>query len=224
MSDPSSSPFSTSVFAQIERALSATPQGRAFLRECSRRARADETSLLLDAVARLERRAQDDRDDVDREQLGSLIGQVETALREAKLAFRGSIAPPREPRLSVAPPDVSAFGRETTNAIMAAVEVIQEAAWKIREAGIDVGLCDLLDDQTSAIHAACRRQDRLLDGLSTIERAIGRADAFVGELRRSVDPSAPVIPTRLVAGAPTTLVDEEIEFVPRDAGGSDEPG
>lgn len=211
MSDSNSTSSARSVFEQIEDALGATAPGRAFLAECERRARAQETGLLLDAVARLERRGSPAT--IDSEELRSLIGQLELAIRDARLALTGSLAPARERRASVEPPTVVTFGRETTTAIAESAEAIQDTAWRMREAGFDATLCDRLEAQISNIYAACRRQERMLDGLGTIERTIGRADAFLGELRRAVSPTqlstAPLVGT----GLRSPIVNEDIEFV-----------
>ena len=212
MSDRPSPRPSQSVFDQIEEALGATAHGRAFLRECGRRARSEETSLLLDAVARLERRARAE-EDLDREEVASLVSQVESALRDARLAFGRSVVPARERTQPEEPPNVRSFGRETTGAIAGHVEVVQETAWRMRETGVDPALCDTLEAQTTAIYAACRRQERMLDGLGTIERAIGRADAFVGELKRALVPTPMPAEVPLRNTAPVTLLDSDIEFV-----------
>lgn len=212
MSDrkPTSSP--KSVFEQIEDALGSTAHGRAFLAECERRVRSRETLSLLDAVSRLERRARGRDDEIDRDELLSLVAQVETALRDAKLAFLRAMTSESNEQ-----PSLASFGRETTSSILAAVELIQEAGWKMREAGFDPLLCDRLDDSTSAIYGACNRQDRMLDGLGTVERAIRRADASVAELRRCAMPEP--IPARLLAPLeskdPISLIDGDLEFVRR---------
>ena len=213
MSDRPSPRSSQSVFDQIEEALGATAHGRAFLRECGRRARSEETSLLLDAVARLERRARVKDEDLDREEVASLVSQVESALRDARLAFGRSVVPVRERMQPEEPPNVGSFGRETTVAIAGHVEIVQETAWRMRETGVDPALCDALEAQTTAIYAACRRQERMLDGLGTIERAIGRADAFVGELKRALVPTPMPAEVPLKNTAPVTLLDSDIEFV-----------
>jgi hypothetical protein len=217
-SDPTSRPGD--VFEQIEDALRSTPHGRAFLAECGRRARSEETALLLDAVARLERQAQTSRSDQDPNEVRTLLVQADSALREARHALRGSFSS-AVPCLAAEPPSAASFGRETTTAIVAAAELIQETAWVMREAGFDIAICDRLDEQTSAIHAACRRQERMLDGLSAVERAIARADGHVGDLLRLA--AAPPAPPALQEGTPATFLDEDIAFAPVREGTTDGP-
>lgn len=215
MSDHNSTPSRRSVFEQIEGALRSTASGRAFLAECEHRGRSRETSALLNAVARLEHRTSPNCAPAP-DELRSLVGQVELALRDAKLALAGSLAASRDQRQAGAPPKVAAFGRETTTAIADAAETIQDTAWRLREAGFDPAICDHLEAQISAIYSACRRQERMLDGLSTIERTIGRADAFLGELRRAVDPhpSQPLQPPVATGGGSLYSGDFEFARVP----------
>ena len=129
------------------------------------------------------------------------------------LAIIADVVPARERTQPEEPPNVRSFGRETTGAIAGHVEVVQETAWRMRETGVDPALCDTLEAQTTAIYAACRRQERMLDGLGTIERAIGRADAFVGELKRALVPTPMPAEVPLRNTAPVTLLDSDIEFV-----------
>lgn len=205
-SNPTSS---KSVFEQIADALGSTAQGRAFLDECGRRARSEETALLLDAVARLERQAGLRRGSDDRGKLLALVGQIEAALRESKLALLGSGESAPDGRSSRPLAGVAAQARETGAAIFQAAELIQETAWAMREAGFDAALCDRLDDQTSAVYAACKRQEFVRHGLSAVERAILRADACIEELQRAISP-APAAPP---SGRFGLVVDGDIEFV-----------
>lgn len=221
MSDSHSTSSSTSLFDLIENTLGATARGRAFLSECGRRARSEEATLLLEAVARLERHARERPPSLDRDELRSLIGQIEMALRDTRLALRGSIASDRDTRDENAASAIASVGRETAKTILQTVELIQETAWMMREAGFDAALCDRLDDQAAAIHSAGGRQEHLLDGLSTLERAIGRADACVAELRRFAEPIPSALPLPPMSDDPITLIDSDIEFVRRSA--SDEP-
>lgn len=221
MSHGNSTSHRKSVFEQIEDALRSTAPGRAFLAECEQRGRSRETAMLLDAVARLENSSASSDRVADKDELWSLIGQIESAIRDAKSALAGSLAASRERRQASEPPTVVAFGRETTHAIVEAAEAIQDTAWRLREAGFDAALCDRIEAQTSTIYSACRRQERMLDGLSTIERTIGRADAFLCELKRElvpgdIQPLHPPVGTRGSA-----LVSGDLEFSP--VPGQDEP-
>ena len=214
MSQGNSTSPRTSVFEQIEDALRSTASGRAFLAECEQRGRSRETAMLLDAVARLENRTASSGNGAEEDELRSLLGQIESAIRDAKSALAGTLAVSRERRQASEPPTVAAFGRETTHAIVEAAEAIQDTAWRLREAGFDGALCDRIEAQTSTIYSACRRQERMLDGLSTIERTIGRADAFLTELKRALVPTdiPPLHPP--VGARGSTLVSGDLEFSP----------
>lgn len=221
MSDSYPTSPSKSVFQQIEDTLGASAHGRAFLAECERRVRSSETASLLDAVARLERRARDRDTEVDRDELAALVAQVEAALRDANVAFLRSMAAED----GAEQPSLATFGQDTTASIVAAVELMQEVGWKMREAGFDPALCDQLDEHTGAIYGACQRQDRMLEGLGTVERAIRRAGASVADLRRFAMPwgMPPLIPAPLENQDPISLIDSDIEFVIRpDDGSSDQ--
>lgn len=184
-SNPTSS---KSVFEQIADALGSTAQGRAFLDECGRRARSEETALLLDAVARLERQAGLRRGSDDRGRLIALVGQAEAALRESKLALLGPEDPGSDGGDSPPSSGAVAQARDTAASIFQTAELIQDTAWAMREAGVDASLCDRLDEQTSAVYAACRRQALMLHGLSAAERAILRAEACIEDLQRAISP------------------------------------
>lgn len=219
MSDSHPTSSSKSVFQQIEDTLGASAHGRAFLAECERRVRSRETASLLDAVARLERRARHQDVEIDRDELAALVAQVESALRDAQVAFLRSMTTEDGSEQ----PSLATFGQDTTASIVAAVELMQEVGWKMREAGFDPTLCDQLDDHTSAIYGACRRQDRMLEGLGTVERAIRRAEGSVADLRRFAMPwgAPPLVPAPLDLG-PISLIDSDLEFVVRPHAGSSE--
>ena len=143
----------------IEATLMKSRWGRAFLAEYSRRNRAADTEMLLDAIARLEhivRRPQNERDD------NGVWGEL-IEMSEAISRMRREIASLKPPSQIIAATVeleqvVSATERATSDILQAAEEV-QEVAWTLREKGIEADACETLDRRATDICTACSFQD-----------------------------------------------------------------
>jgi hypothetical protein len=128
-------------YEAISQAFMETSRGRWFLGEYARRNRNADTSMVLDAVARIEENLAAQRapgpDSGLAQALAAIGGAVGEARASADSAFDG-LAP--EERLAP---------------IRKGARVIREIAWRLREIGADGRICDLIDSQVGAIEAGC---------------------------------------------------------------------
>jgi hypothetical protein len=132
-------------YEAIREAFMETARGRWFLGEYARRNRNADTSMVLDAVARIEEAlaaqkrepppppAEDKRAEM-LEAISSAVANAEDAASSALdgMAVEGSLAPIRK-----------------------GARIIKEISWRWREIGADGRICDLIDSQVSAIEAGC---------------------------------------------------------------------
>jgi hypothetical protein len=125
----------------IREAFMETSRGRWFLGEYAKRNRNADTSMVLDAVARIEETLAAQRQPAPETGLAVALAAIGRAVDEAEaaastalegLALQQHLAPVRK-----------------------GARVIKEIAWRWREIGADGRICDLLDSQAGAIEAAC---------------------------------------------------------------------
>jgi hypothetical protein len=125
----------------ISEAFMETSRGRWFLGEYAKRNRNADTTMVLDAVARIEETIAAQKNPVPDNNLAEALVAIKAALVEARasattalgdLALEENLAPARK-----------------------GARVIREIAWRLREIGADGRICDLIDSQVSAIEAAC---------------------------------------------------------------------
>src|SRR6201996_9015889 len=128
----------------IREAFMETARGRWFLDEYARRNRNADTSMVLDAVSRIEETlaAQrqppppppEDRRPGMLAPIGSARGEAEQTASAAldRLGLEESLAPIRK-----------------------GARIIKEISWRWREIGADGRICDLLDSQVGAIESGC---------------------------------------------------------------------
>lgn len=166
-----------------------TARGRWFLAEFARRNRVADTTLLLDAIRRLQDAI------VEREppsalravrqsimEMASEIAQTRREMSELRLDNRhGGGIPGATDAL-----DAVVHGTErATSDILQAAEDMQEIAWKLREQGGAEDLCDALDARATEIYTACSFQD--LTGQSirrvtaVLRRIEDRLDALIND-------------------------------------------
>ena len=130
-------------FAAIREAFMETSRGRWFLGEYARRNRNADTSMVLDAVARIEASLAAQRQPAADRELADALTAIRRALVEARAAASAALD-------SLAP-------EENLAAVRKGARVIKEISWRWREIGADGRICDLLDSQVSAIEAGCGR-------------------------------------------------------------------
>jgi len=131
-------------YEAIREAFMETARGRWFLDEYGRRNRNADTSMVLDAVARIEETLAAQRKPpppviVDRlpAALISIRSAVEKAQEEGFAAFD---------RLRL---------EQNLAPIRKGSRIIKEISWRWREIGADGRICDLIDSQVAAIDTAC---------------------------------------------------------------------
>jgi hypothetical protein len=124
----------------ISQAFMETSRGRWFLGEYAKRNRNADTSMVLEAVARLEENlaAQRQPQPAPDNGLKEALAAIRSAVDEARVAALDGLA--LEEKLG----PVRKGGR-----------IIREIAWRWREIGADGRICDLIDSQINAIEGAC---------------------------------------------------------------------
>jgi hypothetical protein len=124
----------------ISKAFMETSRGRWFLGEYAKRNRNADTSMVLEAVARLEENLAAQRQPPP---------APDNGLKEALAAIRGAVDEAR-----VAALDGLAL-EEKLAPVRKGSRIIREIAWRWREIGADGRICDLIDSQIGAIEGAC---------------------------------------------------------------------
>jgi hypothetical protein len=148
----------------IREAFMETSRGRWFLGEYAKRNRNADTTMVLDAVARIEETLaasrKPSRDPLFDEALASLRTALEQAREAAgtamgELALEENLAPVRK-----------------------GARVIREIAWRLREIGADGRICDLIDSQVGAIEGAAARLSQA-DLAAAVSGAFDRIEAKI---------------------------------------------
>ena len=128
-------------YEAIRQAFMETSRGRWFLGEYAKRNRNADTSMVLDAVARIEETLAAQQPPASDNRLAEALAVIRHAVDEASgiasaaidgLALEENLAPVRK-----------------------AARVVREISWRWREIGADGRICDLIDSQVSAIEGAC---------------------------------------------------------------------
>jgi hypothetical protein len=176
----------------IREAFMETSRGRWFLGEYAKRNRNADTSMVLDAVARIEETLAAQRrqqaQDVLADALAAIRSAVDEAAQTARAAFDGAAV-----EASLVP-------------IRKGTRIIKEISWRWREIGADGRICDLIDSQLGAIEAECERIGRIDPGTAV--------DAAFDLIRRRIDglgrgehdgaaaptAAAPAVPSEPAAG------------------------
>jgi hypothetical protein len=129
-------------YEAIRDAFMETSRGRWFLGEYAKRNRNADTSMVLDAVARIEEVLASQRqapppDHRLAEALAAIRSALDRATQTAGAAFDNSAV-----EANLAP-------------IRKGIVIIKEISWRWREIGADGRICDLIDSQLNAIEAGC---------------------------------------------------------------------
>jgi hypothetical protein len=138
-------------YEAIRDAFMETSRGRWFLGEFAKRNRNADTSMVLDAVARIEhalaaqQHLQQQEMQEAREAEASALPEVLAAIRHAVAGAEGAAA---------AALDSLALELNLTP-VRKGIRIIKEISWRWREIGADSRICDLIDSQLVAIDAAC---------------------------------------------------------------------
>lgn len=141
----------------IREAFLETARGRWFLGEYAKRNRNADTSMVLDAVAKIEETLAAQRQPVVEDRLPEALVEIRRALREAETIAIAAFDPAAM-EASLAP-------------ISRGIRIIKEISWRWREIGADGRICDLIDSQLASIEAACGQ-------ISTIDPRVELKAAF----------------------------------------------
>ncbi len=222
-SSRSLTPLDASQYDAIEDAVRETERGRWFLTEYARRNRNADTEVLLDAIRRIENvvTTTDRQDDVGRFR-GDLIEMADAIARTRAEVAALSTAEQGESRLTVASEALDAIVRATeraTSDILSAAEEVQEAAWTLRETGVDSELCDALDRHATQIYTACSFQDltaqrtsRVVHTLRYLESRIASMIGIWGNPDDAVPTLDPHAPAEEVAALDQSDVDRFLDM------------
>ena len=145
-------------------------RGRWFLDEFARRNRNADTSLVLNAIERIERVIRGDRDQ-----------QAYQGFRMELLEMAKTIAVTRAEVAEIGPEPERAQAAAPASDAFAAAERIQEVAWTMRERGLDPSTCDQIEALATSILSASalrdpndRRAHKLAEVLQYLEHRITR--------------------------------------------------
>ncbi len=125
----------------IREAFMETARGRWFLGEYARRNRNADTSMVLNAVARIEEALAAQRQPLVEDRLPEALVAIRRAIREAET-------------IAIAAFDPAAI-EASLGPVQRGVRIIREISWRWREIGADGRICDLIDSQLAAIDSAC---------------------------------------------------------------------
>ncbi|NVN84740.1 MAG: hypothetical protein HXX15_01515 [Rhodopseudomonas sp.] len=185
-------------YEAIREAFMETARGRWFLSEYGKRNRNADTSMVLDAVARIETTLAAQKQAPANALIDSL-GAIRVIVGEA----RAGVA------LALAALEVSG----TLAAAHEGVRIIREVAWTLRECGADARICDLLDAQVNAIDSG-HRQIAAIDRdevLAAFDLVIRRIADLAGDEAAASPPheAAAVEPEQAASSAP--VVSNELQ-------------
>lgn len=177
----------------IREAFMETSRGRWFLVEYTKRNRNADTTMVLDAVARIEQ---------------TLAAKKQTApddgLAKALAAIRGSLD---EARTAATEAFDKSMRDDALAPIQRGVRIIREVSWRWREIGGDSRICDLLDLQANAIEGV-HAQLAARDDTAALHAAFGLIETTLEELSDS--PAATAPSGTETAPSPPTAGDEAL--------------
>jgi hypothetical protein len=126
----------------IREAFMETSRGRWFLGEYAKRNRNADTTMVLDAVVRIEQAVAAQKQEPARhDDLLEALAAIRSTVEQAETAASGALA-----------------GLKLTEKlapIHKGARIIREISWRWREIGADGRICDLIDSQLVAIEASC---------------------------------------------------------------------
>ncbi|GLR97465.1 MULTISPECIES: hypothetical protein [Bradyrhizobium] len=197
----------------IREAFMETARGRWFLGEYARRNRNADTSMVLDAVARIEETLAAQRQPVVEDRLPEALVDIRRAIREAET-------------IAIAAFDPAAI-EASLAAIPRGVRIIKEISWRWREIGADGRICDLIDSQLASIEAACGQIstiDPRVELRAAFDLLRDRVEQLDGGATPQAAPSADAAPAQAAAPAETAS-EAPVAFTetPQDIAATPEP-
>ncbi|CCD84489.1 conserved protein of unknown function [Bradyrhizobium sp. ORS 285] len=191
-------------YEAIRDAFMETSRGRWFLGEYAKRNRNADTSMVLDAVARIEhalasqRQQQQELEQADSQALPEALAAIRAAVEDAALAAASAV-------------DKMAL-EQNLAPVRKGTRIIKEISWRWREIGADSRICDLIDSQVTSIESACEQlasadpKIALLAAFDIIKTRLKELDERQAAAAPEADAVAPVAetaaPIETVATAP----------------------
>lgn len=160
-------------YVAIHAAFMETSRGRWFLGEYAKRNRNADTSMVLDAVARIEESLAAQKQAGAEADLAEALAAIRDAVTEAQAAANAGL-------------DGLAFD-ERLAPVARGVRIIREISWRWRETGADGRICDILDSQVAAIESSAG-QLSMGEARATIDQAFAAIEARIDEYSRSDAP------------------------------------
>ena len=204
-------------YAAISEAFMETSRGRWFLGEYAKRNRNADTSMVLDAVARIEqslaaqkeeslaiqREAANAQREAANAQRAAADAVADNSLAEAKLvealiAIRGALEAAQTSAMGAI--DGLALN-EKLAPVRKGARVIREIAWRLREIGNDSRICDLIDSQVAVIEKGAE-QISSDEAKAALETAFASLAGCIAEFSDEEMP-APVAEAQATSPAPT---------------------
>ena len=218
-------------YAAISEAFMETSRGRWFLGEYAKRNRNADTSMVLDAVARIEQslaaqkeeslaiqreaaNAQREAANAQREAADAVADNslAEAKLVEALIAIRGALEAAQTSAMGAI--DGLALN-EKLAPVRKGARVIREIAWRLREIGNDGRICDLIDSQVQVIEKGAE-QISSDEAKAALEAAFASLAGRIAEFSDEETPAAvaeapiaetPVAEAHVAAPAPVAQDD-----------------
>jgi hypothetical protein len=175
-------------YEAIRDAFMETSRGRWFLGEYAKRNRNADTSMVLDAVARIEhalasqRQQQQEFERTDDKALPEALAAIRAAVEDAALAAASAV-------------DSLAL-EQNLAPVRKGTRIIKEISWRWREIGADSRICDLIDSQVTSIEAACEQlastdpKVALMAAFEIIKSRLAELDRGDGPITPGSDESA----------------------------------
>jgi hypothetical protein len=174
----------------ISAAFMETSRGRWFLNEYARRNRNADTSMVLDAVARIEANIAAQKDAAPEHALADALAAIREAVDEARAATSAALG--------------GAAVDESLAPIRSGAQIIRETLLRLREIGADGRIYDLMDSQVSAIEAGCR-QIASIDAKAALSAAFDLIDQ---RIKGFADDDAVPSSVRETPSPPSATVEE----------------
>lgn len=207
--DPRSLPtLAESDYEAIELAVMETARGRWFLREFAARNRQADTTMLLQAINRLEGTVSGERamEHIERVRFDLLEMAKSIAGLKIELDIHddGGAEHSRFGNATSALDAIVRITEQATSNILGATEQVQEIAWNLREQQYDEATCDRIDKLATDIYNACGFQDLTAQRTQKVVRTLrfleGRinalVDAWVGKDAGPTQPASGPAPER----------------------------
>lgn len=198
-------PITEADFDAIETAVMETERGRWFLAQYADRNRNSDTTVLLDAIKKLENSVQDNQAATAAnvgEQVRFDLVEMAAAIAQTKReisALRPEGGDSDDINVATEELDAIVTSTETaTQEILEAAESVQEVAWTMREEGIAETYCEQIDNLVTSIYTACSFQDitgqrtsKVVSVLRYLEERLEAMRHIWGEDDLASDASAP---------------------------------